>query len=57
MKRAKPMRSDQKRKMPESAMVWSKCPVCNEPFSESHPGPQPGQTTFVHQNGTRHPHP
>ncbi len=48
------MRSNQKREVPESPMEWSKCPVCGEPFSESHDGPLPGQTTYVHQNGVRH---
>jgi hypothetical protein len=48
------MRSDKARKLPESPMGWSKCPKCGEPFSDSHDGPLPGQTTYVHSNGVRH---
>ncbi len=50
----KPMRSFQKRNLPENPMEWSKCPMCKEPFAESHLGPGPGQKTYIHSNGTRH---
>jgi hypothetical protein len=50
----KPIWSDKKRKLPESPMEWSKCPVCGESFSEQHPGPIPGTTTYIHPNGTKH---
>lgn len=48
------MRSNQKRKMPESPMGCSKCPKCKAPFSESHDGPLPGQKTYTHSNGDSH---
>jgi len=51
------MRSNEKRKMPESPMDWSECPKCKEPFSESHDGPLPGQRTYIHSNGDRHVEP
>jgi len=54
LKGAKPMRSDKTRKLPESPMGWSECPICGEPFSDCPPGPLPGQTTYVHSNGVRH---
>jgi hypothetical protein len=54
LKGTKPIRSNQKRNVPESPMSWSKCPKCGEPFSECQNGPLPGQKTYVHANGTRH---
>jgi hypothetical protein len=50
----KRLRSDKKRKLPENPMAWSKCPVCGQPFSESHDNPGTGQKTYVHSNGTKH---
>ena len=49
----KRVRSDKQRRSPDDTPMkqWSRCPVCNEPFSESHAGPIPGTTIFVHQDG------
>jgi hypothetical protein len=51
----KPIRSDKKRKLPESLMVWSKCPVRGQPFSEQHPGPIPGTTIYIHSDESSTP--
>jgi hypothetical protein len=44
-------------RLPESPMAWSKCPKCEEPFSECQDGPLPGQKTYIHSNGDRHIYP